>query len=309
MPEDLWRLRSAFGLSFRFRSLSWTCRAAQMRVFWQEAGSSGGLRAPRRLRQLSSAISGSIHIVRRVLWRAWYDAAPSRVLVDTQVFFADLGLSASQAYQALSKGCPRPWPRSIEVVVKRNFQKWFAVALEQPAPGWAEQRLRHKLTRWRLAGFPGRNARLVHSALQRLPRLVPPRVQCAVLSTLFNRWTTARRFQRPGNGCLLGCGGDDSIEHYLRCSVLHSFASRRFCLNLPAEHRWPALLLTLPHSDLQLSRIAIFHYVAYRAVNIVRRQGPWLRLANNTERDRLLQQVLVEAVRSHPAGRKIRRLQ
>ena len=52
LATDLWRLRTAFGLPFRFRSLEWSCRAAQMRVYWQEAGTSGGLAVGQRVQQL-----------------------------------------------------------------------------------------------------------------------------------------------------------------------------------------------------------------------------------------------------------------
>ena len=167
--------------------------------------------------------------------------------------------------------------------------------------------MRHKLTRWNLSGFPRHNARRALSNLRRLQGLVPPRVHSAVLGSLFNRWVTAKRFQQASRPCRLGCAGDDKIEHYLRCRILHSFAARRLDLHILPEHRWPALLLVHEHSDLQLTRIAVFHYVAYRAVNIIRHKRPRLDVDSDAERDRLLQQLVVEAVRGHASARRISR--
>ena len=137
--------------------------------------------------------------------------------------------------------------------------------------------MRHKLERWKLSGFPRRCVPRVLSALGRLAGLVPPRLHVAVLSSLFNRRVTDRRFQRHGGVCRFGCGGDDSIEHYLRCARLHDFGARRLGLHLRAEERWEVLLLAPARdasfhgcNDGALQRVAVLHYVGYRGLNTLR---------------------------------------
>eukprot|EP00973_Karenia_brevis_P009843 1331057-Karenia_brevis.AAC.1 len=73
--------------------------------------------------------------------------------------------------------------------------------------------------------------RRVLSAFQLLSTRCTPRVMSAYLRTLWNGWTTDRRFRnvlvargvsiRP---CVLGCEqGTDALEHYLRCPVFRDF--------------------------------------------------------------------------------------
>ena len=53
------------------------------------------------------------------------------------------------------------------------------------------------------------------------------------LSTIWNRWTAERRFQRrssAANVCKLGCSStaEDSIEHYCQCRVLDAIVSKYY---------------------------------------------------------------------------------
>ena len=81
--------------------------------------------------------------------------------------------------------------------------------------------------------------------IARLAGLVPPRVVAATFSTAWNRWCTARRFQKRDNACnhcCLGCGGtaEDSIEHYSRCRAVREFHTS--FLNVHAEWLLPLWL-------------------------------------------------------------------
>jgi hypothetical protein len=130
-------------------------------------------------------------------------------------------------------------------------------------------------------------------------------VSSAVLSTIYNRWATARRFQRRAqlcNRCVLVCPGDaeDSIEHYVRCHAVRSFASS--FLNLSFSHadaveefvlasectRWTA-------NTRDLSMLAILIYSVYRATNAARAQGN----VSPTFAKQMLGQYAKEAVRGH----------
>lgn len=107
----------------------------------------------------------------------------------------------------------------------QHAQKTFRAAayqriLQQCEPN-AEFRVRHKLERWGL-GIPSRHIMMNLSVKQLTPawtsiktlhnlhllqQLVAPRVVAACFSTVWNRWTTARRFQQRShrdNCCQLG---------------------------------------------------------------------------------------------------------
>ena len=178
--------------------------------------------------------------------------------------------------------------------------------LEMPPHGQPEERLRHKLSRWNLPGYPRIVAARVLARLQGLRNCVAPRVHVAVLSTLFNRWATGRRFQRRDlSGCMLGCGGEDSVEHYLRCNIGRDFAARRLGLFIAPEDAWSVLMLAAGRDQISddpalLIRIALFHYTLYRATNALRHAAP---AAPDTVR-RVLQQSLIEGVRGHQRSRR-----
>ena len=109
--------------------------------------------------------------------------------------------------------------------------------------------------------------------LHLLGALVTPRVVSACFSTIWNRWTTMRRFQKrasESNHCKLGCGGEaeDSIEHYARCGCVRQCGTR--ILRMPSDgicvHTF---LLCDPRIQTreQLILCALLIYASYRAFN------------------------------------------
>merc|ERR1712194_537656 len=73
--------------------------------------------------------------------------------------------------------------------------------------------------------------------LKNLGRLVPPRVVAAVWKTMWNVWTTQRRFGVIRHRCLLGCdrpGNEDGIEHYSRCTITRTLGAK--FVGLPVTH-------------------------------------------------------------------------
>jgi hypothetical protein len=103
---------------------------------------------------------------------------------------------------------------------------------------------------------------------------VPPRVFSAVISTIFNRWTTARRFQQRdavANRCVLGCaeGAEDSIEHYCRCPFTKQLGARWLGLDPSAQVNLHTFTLCNPHIATceELVTSALLIYALYRATN------------------------------------------
>ena len=121
--------------------------------------------------------------------------------------------------------------------------------------------------------------------LRTLTKSVPPRVLAASWSTLWNRWTTNRRFQQQDTGftgCLLGCAAPrdlDSIEHYLQCPVVLEAARRKMGLALRPDTSRGHLLLaaTLPDprtADNWRARCSLLTYAVYRTTNAARHRAP-----------------------------------
>ena len=116
--------------------------------------------------------------------------------------------------------------------------------------------------------------------MQRFPSLVSPRVCAACFSTIWNRWTTARRFQRRHlacNRCALGCegGAEDSVEHYVHCPVVAHVASRYLRLRINFNNAKSLFLLshTTCEDSTTLSCAAILVYATYCATNHYRQKG------------------------------------
>ena len=103
---------------------------------------------------------------------------------------------------------------------KHNCQKavYQCIHAQAVKPPWS--RIREKFERWYL-NDPTKHIRLPGSVRERTPEwqsrrawwllqklllVAPPRVQAAAFSTIWNRWTTSRRFQATSvHSCLLGC--------------------------------------------------------------------------------------------------------
>ena len=97
-----------------------------------------------------------------------------------------------------------------------------------------------------------------------------------MISTIFNRWSTARRFQQE-EGCLLGCGegrGSDSIEHYAVCPSVRQVASR--FLNLKGQWTCGLHSMIVAHPAIKTTRdltlTAVLTYAVYNVTNRARAQ-------------------------------------
>ena len=138
--------------------------------------------------------------------------------------------------------------------------------------------LRHKLHRWGLPGYPRLVTERILRRLRSLGGVAQPRVQVAVLGTLFNRWPTRRRFQQPSEGhCALGCGGEDAIEHYLKCPVARRFLRDHLRLDVTVDEMPRLCFLCSPPAGEGDTRslwcgVGRFVYAMYRTTNALRRQ-------------------------------------
>ena len=261
-----------------------------------------------RAGNLRQAIGSTDQLLRRATWAEWFDNNPLLVLWDNLVTLDQSGITPRVIEDIISKGKDRPFSPAVRARVRRQFQSATNTLLRSREPYNAEHRMRHKLTRWRLPLLPRISATRALARLSFLGRHAPPRIRAAVLSTMWNRWVTARRFQRS-TVCCLGCSVDahDSIEHYSCCPVIRRVAASDLRL---AMRPWPQamgdfLLLTHPEcQDHTVSparitlRMAILVTAAYHVTNSARNNLPH----SDAEAVSMLRQSLWEAVRNHPGA-------
>ena len=120
-----------------------------------------------------------------------------------------------------------------------------------------------------------------------------------MVSTLWNRWPTARRSQRRATQeyrCQLGCPGkaENSIEPDSHCAVLHGFASRR--LNFHVSGGFLSFWCLVQGSDPGTrTKATLMAYISYRATNAARRIGG----TTSEYASQMLGQLLYDAVRDH----------
>jgi len=196
-----------------------------------------------------------------------------------------------------------PWNQATHRRIRHQFQSSLAEALRQEAGYNPQNRMRQKLRRWQMPGLPRIISDRANRRLVKLRDLAPPRVCAAMLSTLWNRWTTKRRFQQRGR-CVLLCSetASDCIEHYANCPVVRRSALRHLNLRL---RPWPHALVdfmglsgppTANHpSDAALARTALLVYATYIVTNAARHKSP----ADMTEAMDMMKQAIWEGARGH----------
>jgi hypothetical protein len=225
--QEAFTLAGARGARQSLHSLEDCTKAAQLRVYHWEARRQGGLRAAQRWHTLREAISGTAFLPQNARTFCWLLHPPSRTLQENVEALGEQGVHLRAITAAAVRG-PLTSVASAGKVRKRT-QGLATRMLRDLRLREAPRALARRLRRWHLQGSALQRVRRCLSTLQALRRDVAPRVTAAVLSTIHNRWTTARRFQRSGtrHRCVLGCcEAPDSLEHYGRCPVLRSAMQR-----------------------------------------------------------------------------------
>ena len=284
LPEDLCQLRSLFGFPVELKDLLGTTFVTQLRVARWEAHAAGGLQTAQRCRRLEECERHTLFPQRIGRWRNWYMAAHARTLKETQRQLMAMGISPQALEDRLADGSQRPWMEAVACRVRRGFQRAASRAMPAPHDAALEQRLRHKLIRWQLLGFPPRVTRLVLARLRSLRGRVQPRAHAASIRVICNGVLTARRFQQDAwaRGCQLGCPqAEDALEHYARCPCLRAVARTSLGLDLPVGDFRAAFFFGGPrvHDETALrprwQRMALVHYALHRTLCAARNHPAW----------------------------------
>ena len=302
--EDALHLETCYGQHRAFPSLRCTTEAAQRRVFQYENIEHGGLKVGSKTAEIRSATRHSQFAERKWRWKLWFDNSPAITLERNKDRLDGLGLdSATLLSKAGRPDDPEERTAQNDRTVRKQFQRTTKKQLLAISKPDHEARLRHKIASFAIQGNLRTTVIQCSGALRDLKSLVPPRVSAAVLRTIFNGWTSDRRFQKSSH-CKLGCHGfmdEDSIEHYAICPTVVQFA--RSFLNLKGQDFIPGVgdFVTLGLNsgtveEAKLALKAILVYSVYRTSDLYRRKGA----TSQETATQALQQFAKDAVRGHP---------
>ena len=302
VPADLWMADRLAGLPRPFACLADTALAAQARAGLYENRRRGGLQLRAMVDSITRAWQRSDHLERLARWAGWLRLSGPMVLQAAPGLLAAEGVMVEGVVQRLADApVGRPSAEALEMA-RPKLQGAIRAALAARRALAAPARAREKLQRWNLPVLPRRLGDRFVRQMARLRELVPPRVAAASFSVAWNRWCTARRFQRRdalSNFCQLGCGGDaeDSLEHYGRCRVLRTFHSRHLALHHSWLFPWWIGAAEEQSEADALVAGALGAYVAYRATNAARAHGGFVEAVAH----QALSQALLEAHAGHAA--------
>jgi hypothetical protein len=276
LTNDLFALATHYGQARSFPSLRHLSLSARARMVLCENSSRGGLQVHQKCIGVSLAARFSNQPpARQHLWGEWYDAGILQQMRDSEAQLGEYGLSSSGLWE-LARGGTDPGedrdPRNK--MARKCFQKTIRRELVKKLEVNKVARMRFKLERCNLSGFPGLTASRFLCALEVVKANLPPKVGAAVLRTAWNGWCTSRRFQQHGK-CVFGCQSliqEDSIEHYSGCAVGLFFLRQklRFRDKVDRGHLIVLGANSGNQSDETWCKLALWSFVMYKAFNHLR---------------------------------------
>ena len=307
--EDLRRLKRDFCLPQEFSNLQEVSTAARFRVYHREARAAGGLKVRENRGKLDEDIAASVFLERGGRWRQWFRTSFLHNLAAAEAHCRNKGITIQAVEAEATSHSQRPWSEAQQHRATTQVQKTARTLLGKEDNAQLRIRLRHKMARWELPIHGGRQVERALLILPRLAKLLPPRVQAAIMRTWYNGWCTQRRFQREDGGtCMLGClFGQDSIEHYSTCRHVFEYAKSKLRLPDPQDRlqrRMQFFLLdplaTRLDADLQVQALLT---TAVYYLHCKHRQTP-LKWSDAEQVPRALAQAVKEAALGHDKAMK-----
>jgi hypothetical protein len=286
--SDLWRMGKDCSIGRSFHCIRARGQAAMLRTYHFE-----NWERPIReeVRDLIRCEAVTNQHDRYIHWREWYGRSFPRGLQHNKEQMAARNISMKGIREKLCSGMD---VCQDQKKMRAEFQKEAAKAnLPFFLENWHTRTL-HKLVRWKLPGNRHHHAERAINNLQKLGKLVAPRVAAASWGLTWNRWCTARRFQSSAP-CVLGCGkGEDSIEHYWCCPVVRETGRKMLRIDAEAELRKTNFLGVAKFaSNDEQACWALLTYAVYMATNASRKAG------GHTGKVQELMQHVRQAVEGH----------
>ena len=208
MQKDLENL-TLFGFAAEFRTIETTARAAKLRLLTDVAKD-----ATQKQDDIKRVQAEYLHRP----FGAWHSTPLFKILDDNRIDMERVGINM----QGVRKRMKQHGKARRKVSFQKVARQMIKSRLE---PLDIEERIRHKVKRWRLVGPPAHLASRIARNIKLVGKSCRPCVTGMMFRTIWNGWpTTARMRSMPNSSrtstCLLGCpGGEDRIEHYLVCEV------------------------------------------------------------------------------------------
>ena len=260
--SDLEHLGS-FGIGTGFKQISVTAKAAKLRLL-QTIGKNYIVR---KHEQILSAQSDH----GRRPFKGWHNASYAKILYDNERELRGLGIHGDSILAVAQDASPNSFQRQARKLVVRHF-----------TPHSIEERVRHKMKRWRFYDPPRHVAERIVNNFNLLAKSVPPAVIASYLRALWNGVPTTRRMGTMAGfrctNCVFNCSATacDSLEHYFYCHKL--FDALRACpiTRFPdAVHRLDTLFGVVKgmsaHEKVEAARII---HVMLRLIHFARRTDP-----------------------------------
>ncbi len=273
--KDLLSLKAGFGLNAEFHDLRVTATASKVRVALEDKGMGGKAAVLAKAGEIRRACRNTdcINVLSR--WRHWI---AGNFIFNLEKACHEVDKKLGEKRKADSEDSDNKKRRSCQGEISRQL---LCADLENPM-----ERIRENLKRWELLNpdfhrvIPADSNERLNSVrcnrnLQWVGKHLPPRVGNAVFSTIWNRWTTKRRFQSSGPCLLCGYASGDSIEHYCRCEVVRRVCRQHLRLDPSIFSTLHSFVLVHPciSTKDELTSLALLIYSVYNVTNRIRNGG------------------------------------
>ena len=236
--------------------------------------------------ELQSSLASTDFIDRPGRFADWYSSSLIRCL-SRAVHNADtVGVNTRSEWRKILSTYTQPITLADLSRARHKFQNHLTHRL-LTVPNFnvsVENRVRLKMSRWRLCIPPGIVTRRILDRLPSIGKLVNPRVHAAIFKAVWNGWTTSARFQNRSR-CVLGCSeavdalgypiAEDRIEHYVTCPFTCWLLSKvgLHPSHASKEHFFLVADGMMEHTDRVVLR-SIILYAMMRATNHFRIHHP-----------------------------------
>jgi len=226
-PEVFKSLKVNFKMPQEAKDLREVAVASKIRLALTEKWKGGGLKMKQRRGTLRKwrmeEEPDCLGDQANVRWATWYERAHAENVYGAVEEVSKEGIKLAEVVTAVraregnSKKTVRSdgKPCGVQAEVYKRLKK------ERGNP---RRILGRWLKRWKIGLWEEVKVERAMRTIDRLGKLVPPRVIAAVLRTWANGWCTTRRYQVESE-CIFGCPwrGTDCIEHYLVCPKIEKW--------------------------------------------------------------------------------------
>ena len=250
----------AFGFKQEFRTIKHTAEAAKLRV--------------------AAALRADVNRMHAQLREARMNTIGSlATLVDTSL----VGVLVRNRDDLDAAGCLSKCDKEVSQTSSRHAIKATL------APYNAEERLRHKIKRWKIDGPPTKLVKQISRSISVIGGSCRPCVISGFFRTLWNGWPTSARMRTMAGAqgtqsCVLGCeDAEDRIEHYLLCRKVWELLQRRppqgMGLDRSRRNIKAMLLADATLTDAERMAIAVSCYAIMRTVHCIKQSRNALKVA------------------------------